>query len=158
MVLTLERDQNNYKKIAEAALFVSGKPIGIDEIAGIMGIGSIGHVKKVLDELMSDYEKRDSSLIISKIGDRYALGIRNEYAEKVNSLAGSPDISKGSLRILAYISKNEPIMQNQIVKAFGSSSYDHIKELLEKEFIRAVKSGRTKRIDTTTRFREYFNL
>ena len=56
-----------------------------------------------------------------------------------SSLAGAPEISKSSLRILAYISKNEPLMQNGIVKAFGSSTYEHIKELQEKEFIRSMR-------------------
>ncbi len=148
----------DYKKTVEAALFVSGRPMGMEEIAQTVGIGSVGHVKKILEELISDYQNRDSSLIISKVGEKYALGIRNEYAERVNSLAGTPDISKSSLRILAYISKNEPVMQNSVVKAFGSSTYDHVKELLDKEFIRTMKVGRTKRIETTNKFREYFSL
>ena len=74
------------------------------------------------------------------MGGKYSIGVRNEYAELVGSLAGAPEISKSSLRILAYISKNEPVMQNSIVKAFGSSTYDHIKEL--GEGIRKVDAGR----------------
>ncbi|MGI0100589.1 MAG: SMC-Scp complex subunit ScpB [Candidatus Micrarchaeaceae archaeon] len=149
---------SSYRKIAEAALFVSGRAMDAEEMAEITGIASVGHVRKMLDELMGEFNNRDSSLVISKIGDRYVIGIRSEYIEKVNSLAGAPDISRSSLRILAYISKNEPVMQNQVVKAFGSSSYGHIKELLEKDFISAVRVGRTKRIDTTGKFKEYFNL
>jgi segregation and condensation protein B len=149
---------SDYKKTVEAALFVSGRAMDADEIAVIVGIGSIGHVKKLLEELIIDYQNKDSALIISKVGEKYTLGVRNEYAQKVNSLAGSPDISKSALRILAYISKNEPVMQNSVVKAFGSSTYEHVKELLEKEFIRTMKVGRTKRIETTNKFREYFSL
>jgi segregation and condensation protein B len=158
--MMMERSQSSldYKKTVEAALFVSGRAMDTDEIAEIVGIGSVGHVKKILDELISDYQKRDSSLVISKVGDRYVLGIRNEYAERVGSLAGAPEISKSSLRILAYISKNEPVMQNSIVKAFGSSTYEHIKELSEKEFIKTMRIGRTKRVETTNKFKEYFNL
>lgn len=151
-------NSSEYKKTIEAALFVSGRAMETGEIAEIVGIGSIGHVKKILDELINDYQTRDSSLVISKVGEKYALGVRNEYAERVNRLAGSPDISKGSLRILAYISKNEPVMQSGIVKAFGSSTYEHMKELLEKEFVRTVRVGRTKRVETTNRFKEYFSL
>lgn len=156
----MEGKQSNtdYKKMIEAALFVSGRAMEANEIAEVVGIGAVGHVKRMLDELISDYQKRDTALTISKIGDKYALGIRNEYAERVNSLAGAPEISKSSLRILAYISKNEPVMQNNIVKAFGSATYEHVKELQEKEFIRAIRVGRTKRIETTDRFKEYFSL
>lgn len=77
---------------------------------------------------------------------------------RLTGLAGSPDISRASLRILAYISRNEPIMQSSVVKAFGSSAYVHIKELVEKEFVRALRTGRTKRIETTNKFREYFGI
>lgn len=159
MMVRMESSNNsNYKKVIESALFVSGRAMDTDEIAKIAGIGSVGHVKKMLDELISEYQVRDSALIISKVGEKYTLGIRNEYAEKVGSLAGAPDISKSSLRILAYISKNEPVMQNSIVKAFGSATYDHMKELHEKEFIKTSKVGRTKRVETTDKFKEYFNL
>ena len=148
----------DYKKTIEAALFVSGRAMDTDEIAKVVGIGSVGHIKRMLEELINDYQKRDSSLIISKVGDKYALGVRNEYAEKVNSLAGAPELSKSSLRILAYVSKNEPVMQSAVVKAFGSSTYDHMRELLDKEFVRTMRVGRTKRIETTNKFKEYFNL
>jgi len=156
----MEERQNStdYKKTIEAALFVSGRAMDTEEIAKLVGIGSVGHVKKILDELIVDYQNRDSSLIVSKTGEKYVLGVRNEYAEKVNSLAGAPEISKSSLRILAYISKNEPVMQNAVVKAFGSATYDHMKELVEKEFVRTMKVGRTKRIETTNKFKEYFSL
>ncbi len=153
-----ERPSKDYKKTVEAALFVSGNAMDADQIAKTIGIASVGHVKRMLDELVREYEARDSALVIARIGDRYTLGIRPEYAENVSSLAGAPDISKGTLRTLAYISKNEPIMQSAVIKAFGSSGYQHIKELVEKEFIKTARIGRTKRIETTSRFREYFNI
>ncbi len=159
-MITMEGRGNSseYKKTIEAALFVSGRAMDTEEIAEIVGISSVGHVKKILDELINEYQTRDSSLLISKVGEKYTLGVRNDYAERVNKLAGAPDISKGSLRILAYISKNEPVMQSSIVKAFGSSTYDHMRELSEKEFVRTMRVGRTKRVETTNRFKEYFNL
>ena len=126
-----KQSSTEYKKTIEAALFVSGRAMGSDEIARVVGVGSVGHVKRMLEELIKDYQSRNSSLMVSKVGDKYVLGVRNEYAEKVNSLAGAPEISKSSLRVLAYISKNEPVMQVNMVKAFGSATYDHVKELGE---------------------------
>ena len=114
--------------------------------------------KTVMNELVSDYEARNCALVVSRIGDKYLLGVKNDYIGKVNTLAGAPDISKSSLRILAYVGKNEPVMQSALVKAFGSSIYDHVKELTEKDFVKATRVGRTKKIETTQKFREYFNL
>lgn len=151
-------DSAEHKRIVEAALFVAGKAMSVDEIARTIGVMSMGYVKRVLDELADDYESRDGALMISRTGDKYALSIKNRYVEKVSSLAGAPEISRGALRILAYVSKNEPIMQSAVVKSFGSASYDYLRELREKEFIKAKREGRTKRLETTPKFREYFGL
>jgi len=148
----------DYKGLIEAALFVSGKAMSQEELATAIGMASVGALKGILNELIQDYEQRNSALIITKIGEKYLLGVRETYIGRVNHLAGAPDISKGALRILAYISKEEPAMQSGIVKTFGSTSYDYIKELLEKDFISAKKSGRSKILDTTPKFREYFSL
>lgn len=147
-----------YKKIAEAALFTSGRAMGVSELADILGIASMGYVKTVMNELVDDYDKRNGALVVSRIGDKYLLNVREAYVSKVNTLAGSPDISRSALRILAYVGKNEPMMQNSIVKAFGTSTYDHVKELVDKEFLKATRVGRTKRLETTQKFKEYFNL
>ena len=152
------KKSEEYKKIAEAALFTSGKAMSVEELAGIMGIAAIGYAKTVMGELTSDYEARNCALTILKINEKYILEVRDAYASKVSGLAGSPDISKSALRILAFIGKNEPVMQNGVVKAFGTSTYDHVKELVEKEFIKTARVGRTKKLETTQKFREYFSL
>ena len=153
-----EKRSDEYKRIAEAALFTSGRAMSAEELGGIMGLGAAGYVKTVMNELIGDYEARNCALVISKIGDKYLLGVRDAYISRVNALAGAPDISKSSLRILAYVGRNEPIMQNNLVKAFGTSVYDHVKELTEKDFLKAARVGRTKKLETTQKFREYFNL
>jgi segregation and condensation protein B len=149
---------SDYKKVAEAALFASGRAMTAQELGTVMGVASMGYVKSVMESLMQEYAQREGALEIKSVGDGYVLEVRNQYAQRVASLAGSPDITRPSLRILAYISKNEPVMQSSIVKAFGSSAYDHIKELSEKQFIKSAREGRTKRIETTHKFKEYFEL
>ncbi len=118
----------------------------------------MGYLNKVLNDLVEEGKADGGPFAVVKIGSKYELSVKEPYASRVNNLAGKPDITKGSLRILAYISKNEPIMQNSVVKAFGSSTYNHVKELLEKDFISAKRMGRTKKLATTARFKEYFNL
>jgi segregation and condensation protein B len=153
-----EQKESEHMRLAEAALFVSGRAMGLDEIAKVLGVASLGYVKKLMENLMHDYEAGTSALTVASVGNKYALAVKAAYAGRVSELAGAPEISKPALRILAYIGRNEPIMQNSIVKAFGSSTYDHIKELSEKEFITSQRKGRTKRIETTQKFKEYFNM
>ncbi len=147
-----------YKKKIEAALFVSGRPLGLEEIASAIGIASMGHLEGMVEELAKEYEARDSALRINKLGSKYEMYVSEPYASAVGNLAGQPDIGKSSLKILAYISKNEPLMQSKLVKYFSAAAYDHVKELTEKDFITAKRSGRSKVLSTTQKFREYFNL
>ncbi|MEM3227794.1 MAG: SMC-Scp complex subunit ScpB [Candidatus Micrarchaeaceae archaeon] len=154
----MQSSNEDYKKLIEAALFVAGRALSAEELASAVGIASVGYVSKILDELVEEYEKKNTALQISKIGGKFEMGVRHEYAGRVNELAGKPELRRGALRILAYISKNEPVMQSSIVKAFGSSTYDYMKELEEAGFVSAKRSGRTKKISTTQKFREYFEI
>ena len=151
-------DDSEYKRIAEAALFASGRALKEEELARIMGVGSIGYVNRIMELLISDIKSRDGALEIRRIGNTYVLEVKSAYAQKVSELSGAPDITRPSLKILAYISKNEPMMQSALIKSFGSSAYEHIKELTEKGFIHTTKSGRTRSIQTTNRFKEYFEI
>lgn len=142
----------------EAALFVSGKAMSAEELSVAIGIASVGYVKKLADELIEDYNNRGSSIYVTKVGDKYIMSVRETYASRVSSVAGQPELSKGAMRILAYVSKNEPMMQSAVVKAFGSTVYEYMKELTEKDFIKTSKQGRSKKLETTQKFKEYFNL
>lgn len=148
----------DYKKIIEAALFVSNKALSIQDLSGSLNIKSISAIKQIVQQLIEDYKNRDTSLQILEINNKYLLTLKSQYMIKVNNLAGSPDISKSSLRILAYISKNEPILQSKLVKIFGTSTYVYIKELLEKEFVISTKFKNSKNIRTTQKFKEYFSF
>ena len=147
-----------YRNVIAAVLFVSGKAMSAEEIASAIGVSSVGSVRSMITALAEEYSKSGGALAVEKVADTYMLSVREPYASKVSGLAGSPDITRGSLRVLAYISRNEPILQSAVVRVFGSGVYDHVKELSEKDFIRSTKVGRSKRLETTKKFREYFNL
>ena len=144
--------------MVEAVLFLSGKAVSAEDISKITGIVSVGQISKFLKEMENEYRERDTPIIINEIAGKFIMELREPYASRLSGLANQPEISKGALRILAYISKNEPIMQNKIVNAFGDSAYQYIKELVEKEFITTERDGRTKRVSTTKKFSEYFGI
>ena len=154
----MAENDETYKRLVEAALFVSAKALSADEIARAVGVASIGYVNKIAEELAKEYEGRNTALRISTVGNKFMMEVKSEYASRVNELAGKPELREGALRILAYVSKNEPVMQNSIVKLFGSSTYDYMKELVENDFVKTKRVGRTKKIETTEKFSEYFDL
>ncbi|MGC8547565.1 MAG: SMC-Scp complex subunit ScpB [Candidatus Micrarchaeia archaeon] len=150
-------EDSDYKNMIEAALFMSSRALSSEELAKIIGLGAIGQVEDYVKELINKYNSTDTALEIINIGGKYMLTVKERYASKVSSLASGPDISRGALRLLAYISKNNGILQSELVKAFGESTYDHVKELVEKEFIMQKKQGRSKKLFLTSKFAEYFS-
>ena len=151
-------EDSDYKKLIEAALFMSPSAMSINEISAATGIASPGVIERLLGELMAEYESRDTSLKVMAISGKYMFGLKDPYVSKVSSLAKGPDISRGALRILAYLSKNEGALQSDLVKYFGSSTYEYMSELTEKEFVESRKYKRTKKIETTPKFKEYFSV
>ncbi|MDE1768237.1 MAG: SMC-Scp complex subunit ScpB [Candidatus Micrarchaeota archaeon] len=151
-------EQTDHKRLIEAALFMSPNAMSISEISSATGIASPGAIERMVNELISEYEQRDTALKIMSISGKFMFSLKDQYIAKVSSLATGPDISRGALRILAYIGKNEQVLQSELVKYFGTSTYDYIKELTDKEFIQSAKYKRSKRICTTPKFKEYFSV
>ncbi len=150
-------DENDYVKLIEAAIFMSPTSISIADISAVTGIASAGKVKEIVKGLMDTYKAGNTSLEIFEIDSKYVFGLKEPYASKVSRLASGPDITKGALRLLAYVSKNNGIVQSELVKYFGYATYDFVKELTEKGFIETKKFGRSKKVITTSKFKEYFN-
>ncbi|MCL5786733.1 MAG: SMC-Scp complex subunit ScpB [Candidatus Marsarchaeota archaeon] len=152
----MEQD-SEYKKLVEAALFMSSSALGSKELCSITGIASPGIMNKILKELQSDYNSRDSAIEIVEIDSKYMFSLRDPYSKKLSSMATAPDISKGALRVLAYVSKNNGVLQSTLVKSFGSGIYEYVKELSEKGFVERKNYGRSKKLSVTSKFKEYFS-
>ena len=151
-------DEIDYKRLIEAALFMSPNAMSVNDICTATGIASPGAVERMLNELISEYDSASTALKILQISGKYMFSLKDPYISKVSSLATGPDISRGSLRVLAYIAKNEGVLQSQLVKYFGTSTYDHIRELTEKECIESKRYKRSRAISTTPKFKEYFSI
>lgn len=147
----------DYKRLIEAALFMSPNALSVQELSGITGIRSAGHIETMLKELGQEYESRSTALQVLEIDRKYMLTLREPYASRVSGLARGPDITKGALLVLAYVSENGNALQSRLVKIFGTSTYDHVKELLEQGFVERRKQGRSWRLNVTNKFKEYFN-
>ena len=44
----------SHEKIIEAALFMSAKPLMLDDLGKIIGVNSLGYVKSLLEKLQKD--------------------------------------------------------------------------------------------------------
>ncbi len=142
------------EKIIEAALFISSKPLTIDELGNIAGIQSLGYVKEILEKLQKKYENSGIEIVSTEQG--WTMQVRPEILPKVSHLTPHADLSEGCKRTLALIVYKEPVKQSEIIKIQGNKAYSYIKELKRRGFIRLEKEGHTKVIYLTKEFEKYF--
>ncbi|MCZ7356442.1 MAG: SMC-Scp complex subunit ScpB [Candidatus Methanoperedens sp.] len=142
------------KDIIEAALFVSGEPLDVEQLRNLMR-GK--NVRLLLQELMDEYSQRNCALEIKEIEGRFVMQVKPEYAEMVRSVAPK-ELRSPVLRTLAMIAYHQPITMAELVDRRGGAAYDHVRELEESGLVSAAPQGRTRLLQTTQRFAEYFNL
>lgn len=144
--------------VAEAALFLSEEPLSIEELADAMNLGAKGYVQQVIDALKEELEHDGRGLKIVENDDAYEMVVKNDHLEQVEHLAPHRDLDDGTLRTLALIAYNTPVKQSEVVDVRGNRSYSQIKELTNRGFVEAEKDGRTKVLEVTDHFLEYFEL
>ncbi len=139
----------------EAILFLTAKPIKAQAIAALLNEDS-SLVRQTILSLIQEYENKDGALEIAS-ENGYIIQVKEEYANLLNDL-NPIELSQAAIRTLSAIAIKQPVIQSEIIKLRGSGAYDHIKELLEKDFISKHDDGRSPIIMTTKKFQEYFRL
>ncbi|KEF42791.1 MAG: transcriptional regulator [Cyanobium sp. CACIAM 14] len=142
----------------EAILYLKGRPLDLDELAAIAGIGR-EEAELGLITLMADYAHRDTALEIHQEGRRYSLQLRSGLGDLVQDLL-PVDLSVAALRTLATIALKKRLLQSELVELRGSGAYDHIKELLAQDFIerRRQSDGRSYWLSLSEKFHRTFSL
>lgn len=149
---------NKNKALIEAALYISGRPLNLEELCEVADLER-SLVDKLVAELMDDYSGRGSALEITSLsGGRYALQLKSDYSPLVARFAPSGLLSLGALKTLSLIALRQPIMQTEVVKIRGSHVYKHIHELEDRGFVKGKPEGRTRILSTTKMFADYFGF
>ncbi|MFW9830464.1 MAG: SMC-Scp complex subunit ScpB [Candidatus Thorarchaeota archaeon] len=146
-------------RLVEAALYISGRPLSINEIQKATEISTLKRVREIIQHLIEEYKKRTSALEIIRLPrQRFVLQLDPELSAQVGELAPEGLLSLGELKTLIYIALSQPILQSNVVIYRGSHSYKHIKTLESHGFIEATPVGRTKELVTTEMFADYFGF
>jgi segregation and condensation protein B len=144
--------------LLEAALYVSGRALTLEELADIIG-KSQSTAQKLLDDLSFEYNQKEGALeVIALPRDRYVMQLKPELTPKVGKLIPGGLLSFATLQTLVFIALKQPIIQSELVAQRGTHSYDHIRDLVDKKFVDAVPEGRSKLLTTTKLFADYFGL
>jgi segregation and condensation protein B len=141
----------------EAILFAGGAPLSVKELTEKAGESDFRAVQRALRHLGRAYAGRQTSLEIRRVGDRYALQVREEFLPSVHSVQPI-EIRPRTLKSLTLIAYHQPMLQSVLVKMVGEYAYQEVAELLSFGLIRAEPKGSTLELTTTSRFAEYFGI
>lgn len=145
--------------LVEAALYVAGRPLDVNELASVLRTRSKKRVQRTAGKLIELYSTRDTAIEILALQDeRYVLQLKAEYTPEVRRLALRPLLSVGPLKTLSYIAYRQPLPQKQVIDVRGQHAYSHVKQLEDMNLISRERAGRTRLIRTTEFFADYFGL
>lgn len=162
--MNLFLNSDKIKSIIEAILFISEKPVSLKTLNSIFNIQG-SQIKEIIDELIQDYIKRNSGILIINMDGSYQMVTNPEYAEWLKifkNLNSSSKLSEQALETLAIIAYKQPITKAEIDRLRGVNSENAIKTLMEKRLIKIVGKkelpGRPFLYGTTKEFLKLFGI
>ena len=145
--------------LVEAALYVAGHPLDMNELCSVLKTRSKTKTRKVAEKLVQDYLNRNTALEILKLKDeRFVMQLKSDFTPHVKRFVNRPLLSVGPLKTLSYIAYRQPVAQKRVVDVRGHHAYGHIKELKDMGLIASERNGRSMIIRTTEYFSDYFGL
>jgi segregation and condensation protein B len=145
--------------LLEAALYVAGRPLNINELGQVLNSRSKKRVFSYVEALIEDYQQHSRALeIISLKDERYVLQVKAEFTPLIKKLVNRPLLSSGPLKTLSYIAYRQPITQKRVIEVRGQHAYGHVKLLKDMGLIMSERSGRSLALKTTDYFADYFGL
>ena len=142
--------------IVEAALFSAGRVVSAEEIAAATKL-PVDRVREGLHALAKVYDDRDSAIEVARIGDKWTIQIRDEYAERAQPFA-PPEVPRDLLKTLSLIAYHQPLKQSTLFDMIGSKVYEHTQALEQLRLISRTVAGRTFDLATTRYFTEFFGV
>lgn len=136
----MEADLSNrdiLKGRAEAVLFALGRAVTLNEL-NIALETDAKEVKKVLSELMDEYENDSRGLVIKCINDTYLLTTKAEYSNSIAKIINTPDKFKFTdavLEILSVIAYKQPVIRSEIEEIRGVGCGNNLNRLIDYELI-----------------------
>ena len=146
-------------RLLEAALYVAGRPLDLNELCQVVGSRSKKRVFGYAEMLMEQYKARNSPMEVLALKDeRYVLQVKAEFTPLIKKLVNRPLLSAGPLKTLSYIAYRQPISQKRVVEVRGQHAYGHVKMLKDMGLIMTERMGRSLALKTTDYFADYFGL
>ena len=155
----------NKLAILEGLLFVVGDDgLTLNQMMDILEVND-EEAKELLAKLKEKYEREDSGIRMSFLGNTFKLTTKKEHREYYQRLIENEDsnvLSQAALETLAIVAYNQPITRQDINDIRGVDSAQMVRKLVAKGLLKEVgrtdAPGRPILYGTTAEFLDYFDL
>jgi segregation and condensation protein B len=157
-------DREEAKRIVEALLFVSDKPVSIDTLKDVLKDIEPAQVREIIVELNSEYAVSCRSFSVKEIAGGFQMLTDPVYSRWIAALykRGSDRLTGPSLETLAIIAYKQPITRSDIEIIRGVNVDGVLRTLEERSLVktkgRLDAPGRPILYVTTNEFLQHFGL
>lgn len=159
-------DATEIKYFVEAALLAAGRPLSVDQLAGLFDgrmTPQKSELQSAIASLNQDYEQR--GILIAEVASGFRIQLKTAMADRLEKLweERPPRYSRALFETLALVAYRQPITRGEIEEIRGVSvSSNIVRQLLERDWVRVVGyrdvPGRPAMFGTTKSFLDYFGL
>lgn len=158
-------EDSNYKSAVEALLFISEKPLLLEQIKTALEGLDTHKIREIILGLKNEYEAGSKGLRIEEVAGGFRMVTSPEAASVLKRFYKQRDsqrLSSQALETLAIIAYKQPLTRLDIESLRGVNVDGVVRTLLEKNLIRIAGKkdiiGRPFVYGTTRQFLEYFGL
>ena len=154
----------NLTSAAEAVLFLGGEPLEIGKLSEGLSVDE-ETCRRTLLNLSASLDERSSGICLLRLGDKYQLSSRTEYADLIRSVLEvkkNAPLSNAAFEVLAVIAYNQPVTKAFVEQVRGVDCSGVISTLCQKRLVeekgRLELPGRPLVYGTTPEFLRCFGV
>ncbi len=154
---------DDLRKKVEALIFISDKPITIEDIQEQLDEEKIV-IENITNDLVEEWSSLNHSFYIEKANNGFHFRTKENFKEMITEYINKKPykLSKAALEVLGIIAKKQPVTKVEIDKLRGVDSIGTINVLIDRELIKISGEkdapGRPFLYSTTELFLEIFSL
>ena len=153
------------KRIIEALLFASEKPLTVEQIREVLGEGDAAAIRQWIAELRQECLQAQHAFTIEEVAGGFQMATDPQlglWIRKLYKEAKTDRLSGAALETLAIIAYRQPLTRVEIEQIRGVNVDGVMHTLLEKAVIKILgrkeAPGRPLLYGTTKEFLQYFGL
>lgn len=153
------------RRVLEALLFASSKPITAAEIRKVMKFLTVKEIETMIAGLKEEYVRDNRSFELLEVAGGYEIATKKEYAPwifRIEMQKKAKQVTQSALETLSILAYKQPITRAEIEELRGVDASGVVNTLTERGLIKIVGKkevpGRPFMYGTTDKFLEHFGL